>query len=531
MSLLQTLLASIELAAPLPAAQAEACATDLGHLAGLVIYPRSIAACRRTVYFLGRRGTEKLLGIVFSGAAPSGFLGNAQTVTPGGAPLTLLVGPTDHTNALALRTHLPFMAPQPIGLRKSVGCGDRLGLATPGHVRAVRRGTMAPIFAQQSIREMARTGHTPEQVLDDATWGVFQEGWRSGYGADADHLKTTDDIDRCVAAGFVLYTVDPGEYVDDAASADDLAALRPRLERLPWPELESSPEVLRRCYLRRAFDVGEFAITFDQDVLVRAAVKYGRAVAHTARMYRHLAARMAAEGRPFELEVSVDETATPTTPTEHTFVVSELKRMGVPLVSLAPRFVGRFEKGVDYIGDLRAFEADIRQHAAIARALGPYKLSLHSGSDKFSIYPIAVQASGDLVHLKTAGTSYLEALRAIAGSQPDLFREVLAFALARYEDDRRSYHVSADPARLPDPRRLAAGALASVLDSFDGRQVLHVTFGSVLTARDAGGGYRFRDRLLAALQADEEAHYAALERHFARHLAPFGSQESGAGHG
>ena len=126
--------------------------------------------------------------------------------------------------------------------------------------------------------------------------------------------------------------------------------------------------------------------------------------------------------------MSVDETDTPTSHAEHLFIARELRRLGVRWVSLAPRYVGRFEKGVDYIGDLGAFEADFAGHAAIARALGPYKLSLHTGSDKFSIYDIATRSAGGLLHLKTAGTSYLEALRATASFDPTLFREILALA-------------------------------------------------------------------------------------------------------
>jgi hypothetical protein len=322
-----------------------------------------------------------------------------------------------------------------------------------------------------------------------------------------------------VAAGYVFYTVDPGDHVDNAADTDGPAVLRQKLQALPWGDLEASSEDMRGTYLDRTFDVGDFAVSFGEEELLRAAVKYGRAVAHTARMYRHLAGQMG--DRPFELEMSVDETETPTTIPEHYFVASELKRLGVIWVSLAPRYIGRFEKGVDYIGDLDDFEADFARHVAIARALGPYKLSLHSGSDKFSIYPIFARVAGDLVHLKTAGTSYLEALRAIAGIDPDLFREILAFAFERYDEDRASYHVSADPAKVAWPDQLADAELASVLDEFDGREMLHVTFGSVLTTQDAAG-YRFRDRLLAALQADEEAHYAALEAHFDRHIGPFG---------
>jgi hypothetical protein len=228
-------------------------------------------------------------------------------------------------------------------------------------------------------------------------------------------------------------------------------------------------------------------------------------------MVRHLEAAMG-QGS-FDLEVSVDETATPTSPLEHVFVASELKRLGIRWVSLAPRYVGRFEKGVDYIGDVQTFEAELALHAAIARDLGPYKLSIHSGSDKFRVYPLFARHAGSRVHLKTAGTSYLEALRAVAGVDPPFFREILALARERYGEDRATYHVSADAARLPASHELPNDQLAGILDLFDGREVLHVTFGSALD--------RFGERLVAVLDAHEDAHYAALETHFRRHLAPF----------
>src|SRR5262249_47123167 len=121
---------------------------------------------------------------------------------------SLLVGPANPRNASVLRFRLPWLRPKLLGLRTSAGLGDRLGLATPGHVRAVRAtgGTVAPIFPQQSIREMSRTGRTPRQVMDDASWGVLAEGWQDGFGADADHLKTTADIDACMRAGFTFFT-------------------------------------------------------------------------------------------------------------------------------------------------------------------------------------------------------------------------------------------------------------------------------------------------------------------------------------
>jgi len=473
---------------------------QLERLTGLAVYPRSVAQVNGVTFFLARGSQGKVLGIL---GGVAGFEGEQRG--------EVLLGPLTPANAAALRGKLPWLRSQTLGLQKSAGCGDRLGLATPGHIRALRRvGGIAPILAQQSMRENARTGRTPQQVMDDATWGVFQEGWREPWGADADHLKTTGDIDLCVAAGYTFYTVDPRDHVDNAAHAAPLDALRDKFRALPWADLEDAPDDLRARYLGCRFPVETFTLEFEETALLRAAAKYDRAILHAARMYRHLAA---GSGRAFELEVSVDETETPTSPLEHHFIASELKRLGVRWVSLAPRFVGRFEKGVDYIGDLDEFEAEFARHAAIARVLGPYKLSLHSGSDKFSIYPIVARHAGDLVHLKTAGTSYLEALRAIAGTNPALFRDILAFARQRYDEDKATYHVSADLAKVPSPDMLADSELTGVLDLFDGRQVLHVTFGSVLE--------RFGPCLKEVLAAHEEAHYAALETHFVKHLAPF----------
>jgi hypothetical protein len=467
----------------------------------LSVYPRSEVEVGGTTYLLVRGPAGKRLAVLGDTAGLEGARYG-----------DLFLCPLAPHNAAILRERLPWLCPQPLGLKRSVGCGDRLGLATPGHIRAVRDvGDFAPIFAQQSMRENARTGRTPQQVMDDAMWGVFQEGWREPWGADADHLKTTDDVELCVAAGYPFFTVDPGDYVDNKAHTAPLEVLRGKMHALPWAELEDSPEQLHARYLGRRFRVESLLLDFDEQALARAAAKYGRAIAHTASIYRHLAAAMG--GRSFELEVSVDETETPTSPLEHFFVASELQRLGVQWVSLAPRYIGRFEKGADYIGDLDEFDSELAKHAAIARELGPYKLSIHSGSDKFSVYPIFGRRAGDLVHLKTAGTSYLEALRAIAGEDPLFFREILALALERYETDRATYHVSADLSRVPRPRELADDQLAGVLDLFDGREVLHVTFGSVLDL--------FCDRLLATLDAHEETYYAALEVHFTEHLTLF----------
>ena len=415
----------------------------------------------------------------------------------------LLVGPLSAANAAALRERLAWLRPRTFGLRGSFGFGDRLGVATPGHVRALRAtgSALAPILAQQSIRELDRSGRDAREVVDAATWGAFAEGWREGYGADADHLKTPADVDRCAPHGYTLYTIDPGDHVDSGADAADGHGLEGALAALPWEHLRDRPRDLAARYAAE----GELS---PQDV-ARAAAKYGHALAHVAEIYEHVRA-VAPEGG-FEVEVSVDETETPTTAAQHVYIATELRRLGVEWVSLAPRFVGRFEKGIDYIGDVGAFAADIAVHAAIAERLGPYKLSLHSGSDKLAIYPAFAAATRGTMHVKTSGTSYLEALRTVAREDPGFVRGVYAFACERFAEDRASYHVAVDLAAAPRAAGLGDEAVPALLDNDDARRILHVTFGSVL--ENALG-----TELRARLDRLSEQYAAALERHFVRHL-------------
>lgn len=474
----------------------------INQLNGLDVYPASTVEVGKTVFSLARESTGAEKRLLVAGDA-QGFEAGIRTEQG------VLVYPLTPANAAALRSRLPWLQPAPLGLRTSAGFGDRLGLATPGHVRAVRDTGIAPIFAQQSVRENSRTGRTPQQVMDDATWGAFQAGWRGVCGADADHIKDIPGIRTFVQAGYSFFTLDPGGYVDAHAGRAAPAYLRSKFYDLPWVELEDTPEDLLKRYLDRAFDIGGGSITFNGGSLTKAAVKYSRAVAHVVRMDRFLGGF----GRDYDLEISVDETDTPTSHAEHLFIACELKRLGVKWVSLAPRFVGRFEKGVDYIGDLAAFEADVRGHAAIARCYGPYKLGLHSGSDKFSIYPLVQEAARGLVHLKTAGTSYLEALRVLSRTAPGLFCRILDTARDRYETDRASYHVSARTDKVPPSSGIPAEVLPGLLDEFDAREVLHVTFGSVLD--------RYGKKIKSLLSADEGAYYLGLQAHFQRHLESF----------
>jgi hypothetical protein len=393
-----------------------------------------------------------------------------------------------------------------LSLTPSFGFGDRLGLATPGHIAAVRGTKFAPVFAQQSVRENQRTRRTPQQVMDDAKRAVESARWDLPWGADADHLKTVDDLPPFVEAGYTFFTVDPGEHVDNAADTDSGNVLKQKVAGFSWDELSA-------LYLNQNDEQvwGRFAKSpqGEAEALMRATVKYGKAIRHAVTMFR----RLSELKNEFDFEVSVDETDSPTTPLEHYFIANELMRLGVRFTSLAPRFIGRFEKGVDYIGDpsinsgqaLNILDAELAKHAAVTKHFGTYKLSLHSGSDKFSVYPLIAKHWGERIHVKTAGTSYLEALRVLAKFTPDLFLKIYSLGCERYEIDKRTYHVSAELDRLP-----STNDLPSLLDDFHAREMLHVTFGSALA--------RFGADLKEALVKYETEYREGLQAHFEKHL-------------
>lgn len=473
-------------------------------IADHTIDPRSIVTDDGTTYMLAvdRRSGERALGVSGSQEGFSGRLDAASGV---------LLCPLSAANAAVLRSRLTWLVPVPLGLHASFGFGDRIGLATPGHVEAVRESGIAPIFAQQSVRENTRIGRTPRQVLDDATWGVFQAGWRDHWGADADHVKQVDDLAAFVEAGYTFYTIDPSDHVDNAAQTDTAATLSAKMGDLPWDVLATSYADLARAYLTQPFRLETLTLAFDEAILQRAAAKYGRALAHAAVIARELAARL--PGKPFDLELSVDETDTPTSLHEHFFIANELQRLNIPIVSLAPRFIGKFQKGVDYIGDIAAFEQSVAQHAAIMRHFGSYKLSIHTGSDKFSLYPSIARHTAGRVHVKTAGTSYLEALRVLAVHDPAFFRAILDFSRSHFEKDRKTYFLDCRLENVPAAAALTDADLPELFEQFDARQVLHVTFGSVLDHEGV--------RLKAFLRAHTAEYEMALQRHFGRHIAPF----------
>ncbi|MCA9247060.1 MAG: hypothetical protein KDA42_08095 [Planctomycetales bacterium] len=412
--------------------------------------------------------------------------------------------------------------PVPLGLAASFGFGDRTGLATPGHVLAMQRSGagIAPIFPQQSIREMARTQRTAEQVMHDALAGMVAAGWTGVTGADADHLKTPADVDVTHAAGFTFYTIDPSDHVDGQTDDYDESALAEKFAGIrgetPWYDR----------YLDTSVTLANGTkIEIDQQACMRCAVKYGKAIQAAIELARYIHQVCEKAETEYEIELSVDETEQPTTLAEHYIIASECLAQEMKLVSLAPRFIGEFEKGVDYKGDSAELEKSLADHAAIAEMLGPYKLSLHSGSDKLAMYAELARATKGRFHVKTAGTSYLEALRVVARHDESLLREIIEFARSRYENDKATYHVSATLNSAPPPgdigkvEQLEAFYLESWSDvpqgrgfTKPGRQILHCTFGSVLTDAKLGPALR------SLLESNTETYTEVLADHFSRHL-------------
>lgn len=408
-----------------------------------------------------------------------------------------------------------------LGLAPSFGFGDRIGLATPGHVEAMKRSGngILPIYPQQSIREMTRTERSAQDVMDDAMNGAAAAGWDGPIGADADHLKTSQDVDVTAAVGFTFFTIDPSDDVDQKADDYDEATLREKFAA----DRESSPWF--DSYLGKTISLPSGAtIELDEQSCMRAAVKYGPAIERALGLGEYIKSVHTKKGADYEIELSVDETDQPTTLAEHYIIADQCIQGGMKLVSLAPRFIGELEKGVDYKGDVDALEASLNDHAAIAELLGPYKLSLHSGSDKVSMYGALARATKGRFHVKTAGTSYLEALRVVARHDEALFRKIVQFGRQHYDVDKATYHVSATNDAVPtddglDAKRLEQVYLECWADvpqgkgfTEPGRQILHCTFGSTLTDPELGPAVR------SVLESHPDTYTEVLADHFSRHL-------------
>lgn len=414
-------------------------------------------------------------GEVFTGAS----------VAAGESPV--VIAEWNEETVASLSSYHPHLKPSlPPRKGPSFGFGDRTGSAVYGHIDAMNAvdpgGTVCPMFAQQSPRELGRTKTSVSTLMLRTQLAVMERGWRRPWSCDADHNMTTGDIDAYWEGGFRsgMYTVDPRAHVQSEFSRASATEVQEHFSALPWESLGLTPDEFLSEFADKSFTCpGDVMISISREEAVRAAVLYGKAVVHCNLMYQHLLSKGSDES--FVLEFSVDESDADTSPAQHYIVAALCERLGVPLFSLAPRFPGSFEKGIDYRGDLQELRVAASEHIAIARKFGDYKLSVHSGSDKFSTYRMFAEVCDGQVHVKTAGTSILEELRMLARYEPEIFREALDRSTEHFEEARQTYVIAGTTAEIVSHDDVEDQGLEGLLfASRSTRQCLHVNFGEIM---------------------------------------------------
>lgn len=407
--------------------------------------------------------------------------------------------------------------------RFSIGVGDRFAHQAKAQLRAFQLlandGVEAVPVWNKSNREHTFIGSEPQSVFDAAQAAVKALGWSKGWHVDADHIRL-ETVDRFIPCSD-FFTIDVADSIGKPAAAADVQAFLDR-----HPELTGTVNI-----------AGVSApMTMTRADVERVVAKYLLAVQEAGKIYRHIAAQKGA-GK-FIAEVSMDETDTPQTPPELLIILAALANEKIPVQTIAPKFTGRFNKGVDYVGDLKQFEKEFNDDlAVIAHAVKQYglpanlKLSVHSGSDKFSLYPIirhALRRTGAGVHLKTAGTTWLEELIGLAEAGGDglaLAKEIYAYALAHVDELCAPYAsvIDIDRARLPSADTVngwSGPRLASALRHIPAhpefnphmRQLLHVAF---KLAAKAGARYLDLLKVNEAIVAKQ-----VTENLYDRHLRP-----------
>ena len=314
----------------------------------------------------------------------------------------------------------------------SMGVGDRFGregaAQLAAFIKAKAAGVeIAPVW-NKSNREHQIIHTAPPAVRAEADAAVRAAGWKDGYHVDADHISLKN-VDGFIAASD-FFTLDVADFTGKPAAEDAIQTF-----------------ATRHAHLAGALKIPGVAETYHitPAVIEKIARKYLLAVQEAGKIYRHIVAQKGAEH--FITEVSMDETDAPQTPLEMLFILAAIADEKIPAQTIAPKFTGRFNKGVDYVGDVARFEREFNDDLAViefaVRQFGlpaNLKLSVHSGSDKFSLYgPIhrALQRTGAGLHLKTAGTTWLEECAGLAlagGYGLTLAREIYAGALARFDE-------------------------------------------------------------------------------------------------
>jgi len=407
--------------------------------------------------------------------------------------------------------------------RYSIGVGDRFAHQAKAQlqacINALKQGvTVIPVW-NKSNREHTIIGSEPSTVRHAADAAVKALGWQHSYYCDADHI-TSQTVDRFISS-CDFYTIDVADFIGQPAPASEIDAFVNRHPELLVPVfLQSFPK----------------AFTISPELLRKTAQKYLAAAKRAGEVYRTI---LKSRGKGnFIPEVSMDETDTAQTPLELLIILAAIADEGIPVQTIAPKFSGRFNKGVDYQGDVVQFEHEFALDlAAIAYAVDHFglpanlKLSVHSGSDKFSLYhPIhtAMKRFDAGVHLKTAGTTWLEELIGLAEAEGDglaLAKEIYSEAYAHHEELCVPYAtvIDIDPARLPSPssvQQWTSSQYTSALRHIEKspsynpsfRQLLHVGFKVA-----AKMGQRYLD--LLELHEDVIARNVT-ENLYERHIAP-----------
>ena len=476
------------------------------------VYPNSINVYDEGWLFIARDNTEKSLIMYGRNAFYDEFEGAESSINNRPVKVCNL----NNKNCKAIMRMFPYVKPSNHrGQKITIGLGDRLGLASSGHLRLIKDLPVFPVLAQQSIRELNLTGRTYNDVLCAASWAVFQEGYTSGFGADGDHLKTPEEVKMALDNGFTMITLDCSEHIDNKAASYSANEVNKKYMEID----EDERKRLETAYKGKTLKLkGGTAVVFEPEEFKKIVLIYLKAIKYTINIYN---STIKNSGRNIDFEMSIDETLTSTTPESHYFAASELIAGGVEITSLAPKFCGEFQKGIDYMGDIEQFRKEFEMHVKIAGNFG-YKISVHSGSDKFAVFPIIGEITDGEYHLKTAGTNWLEAVRVIAGRNPSLYRRMHKFAIENLDKAKKYYHISGDPANIPEIDGLKDEELPSLMDKNDSRQVMHITYGLILMEKKADGIFAFRDEIYSTLHKYEDDYYSALEKHIGKHLKGLG---------
>ncbi|MCE5960622.1 hypothetical protein KJR33_05770 [Pediococcus pentosaceus] len=472
------------------------------------IYKPSVQIDRRNVYLIYREGRNKSLVVYEDARAIKDFQADECLIDDDYA---LIKAPLNFFNNKALAKRFAWINPSSRhGYKYTLGLGDRLGNASNAHLKLLKGKGIFPVLAQQSIRELLLSNRTFTDVIQAASWSVFEEGYTDGWGADGDHVKNAYEIDYAVRSGATMITLDLTEKTHTEFlnySDEDLDAEYNKLS----DEIRHGFE---EKYLNKKFDLGNGqTVEFTNRDLKESVLVFNEGVLFAEYVNEKFV-------KPFALdfEISVDETPVSTTPAQHYFFANELADANVTPETLAPRFYGEFQKGIDYIGDLARFEKEFAEHEAIAEKFG-YKLSVHSGSDKLSAYPIIARlANGYGWHVKTAGTNWLEALRVVAHEDPKFMLELYKFSYDNLDDVKAFYVFNAQTdGKAPKPETLTEDDVKMLLVDDDARQVLHTMYGSIL-------GYTvnyknvYRDRLFDILETHTDEYDRFLNIHMAEHV-------------